>query len=188
MNTNRIQQLLDQLLATSAQRFAFAFAAMVSVVGASWIMALSTVRPDAFLVVFCGFLALVVVIEPDEHLGAIVIGLVVLQWLGTGADVTSPGALALACALFGFHTTVALMAVTPHTSTVPANVLASWLTRSVAVVVSTGAVWVLVVVFDRREAPGNVTLTVMCIAALAAAVLLIRDRSVPTRPAGSDQH
>lgn len=186
MNAGRLQQLLDQLLATTAQRFALSFVALVSVVGASWAMALSTVRPDAFAVVLCAFLALVVIMEPDEQLGAVVIGLVILQWLGTSPDPTSSDALMLACALFVFHTTVALMAVTPHTSTIPVDVLVTWSMRSLAVMIPTGVVWVLVVVFERRGAPGSVVLSTLAVATLAAGVLAIGHRSGEGRP--GDDH
>jgi hypothetical protein len=134
---------------------------------------------DAWVVVLVAALSLGVVAQSDSHLALVVMTVVVAQWLALGEDVTSPWSVAVAAHLFLFHTLVALTAVTPHDSTVDPAVLCRWLARSGVVAASTGAVWLLVVAFESRDAAGNVALSVAAFSALAGAIVTFRALSLP---------
>lgn len=179
MNAVKLQAGLDQVLATSLQRVVLMLVSVVSIVAASAAIAGSTEFADTWVVFVVAFIACVVAAEPDEVLGLLLMGIVLFHWALVGDDLTTPWMLAFAGCLHVFHTTVALMAVTPHTADVHRDVFVRWTARSMVVAGSTVGVWVLVVAFERQQAPGNLVLSVMALAVLAAAVVGFRARSVP---------
>ncbi len=179
MTTGRLQAQLDQMLATTKQRWFLGGLAVLSVVLASASMALGSDHTDGWVVVLVGVLAVVAAVLPDDHLALVVMAVVVMHWLSLDPDVASPWSMAIAGCLYLFHTVIALMAVTPHSAVVDPAILRRWLARSVVVVASTGAVWALVAAFERRDAPGDVALTVVSLAVLTAAIVALRLRSVP---------
>lgn len=174
MRTARLQRGLDQVLATTRQRLCLGSLAVGVIVGTSLVMARATPFNDTWVVFLVAALAMVVAVEPDEHLATIVMVVVVLHWLALGEEVTSPWAMPVAVALLTFHTVVALLAVTPHTSVVERTVLLRWLTRSLAAGAATVATWLAVVVFERRSLPGNTALSVAAFASVTAAVVAFR--------------
>ncbi len=178
MNVTQLQTALDQTRSTAMQRWVLIIVSIASIVSASAAIARASDVADTWVVFFVAGLAGVVAAEPDEHLGLVLMGIVLFHWITLDQAVTSPWSMALAAALHLFHTTVALMAVTPHTAVVQRDVVVRWAARSVAVAVSTLGVWLLVVAFEQREAPGNVALSAMAFAVLAGAVVAFRSRSV----------
>ena len=188
MNTRRLQRLLDQLLATTTQRLLLVALAVGTVVVASASLAKSTSLADTWVVFVVAVLALVGAVEPDEHLATIVMAIVVFHWLVLDQDTASPWSLAIGASLFIFHTLVALMAVTPHTSVIGRTVLVRWLTRSIVPAVAMIGTWLLVVAFERRDSPGNVALSTAALAVLAAAVVTFRVRTTGVSADANGDH
>lgn len=178
MNVTQLQRTLDQTRSTTPQRWALIVVSIVSIVSASAAISMASEATDTWVVYFIAMLAVVVAIEPDEHLGGVLMGLVLLHWVTLDQAVTTPWSMALAMSLHVFHTTVALMAITPHTAVVHRDVLRRWIGRSVVVATATVGVWILVVGFERQEAPGNVALSVLAFAVLASAVVSFRARTL----------
>lgn len=177
MITRRLQASLDQVLATSLQRLILMTLAFGAALGTSLLIAAGPGRSGAWLISLIAFAAVIVVVEPDEHLALTVIGLVVLQWLATDPEPTTARALVVAVGLFSFHSVVAMMAVTPHSATVPRPVLVRWALRTGSVLAATPVVWFLTIGFDGREIPASAPLTVAAVAALSAATFFVRHRS-----------
>lgn len=180
MTTAKLQLKLDQLLATSRQRWVLAVLVVVSITLPSWAIARATPFTDTWVVFVVAGLAMVVAADPGEQLGLLLMSIVVFQWLTFDLAVTSPWSIAMALALHVFHTVVALIAVTPHTAAVDRVVLSRWVTRSVIIATAAVGVWLAVIVFERRELPGNVALSVAAFSLLAAAVVGLATRTLST--------
>ena len=178
MTTRRLQQQLDQALAATAQRWLLGGVAALAATLASATMTMRSTHGDGWVVVVVAVLAVVAAIQPDEHTALIVVAIVVMHWLAVGGGVDSAWSMAIAGALFVFHTVIALMAVTPHTAVVHSAILRRWLVRSAVMIPATVGVWILVGVFERREAPGNAALSALAFAILAVAVVALRVRSI----------
>ena len=83
---------------------------------------------------FVIFLAAVSASQPGWNTGATVIALVVIAWMAAAEDISDPRTVVIGSCLFVFHGMLALMAVTPHTATVPKVVVRTWAIRSLFVV------------------------------------------------------
>lgn len=180
MSTAKLQVRLDQLMATSRQRWMLAVLVVASITLSSLAIARATPFADTWVVYCVAAIAIVVAADPSEQLGLFLMSVVLFQWLTSGQPVTSPWAMAFALTLHLFHTVVALIAVTPHTAAVDRAVLWRWSIRSVVIACLTVGVWFAVVGFERRELPGNVALSVMAFAVLAAAVVSLAVRTLST--------
>lgn len=179
MNTAKLQVKLDQALATSRQRWMLMIIAVLSITLASAAIARATPFTDTWVVYCVVVIAMVVAADPSEQLGLVLMSIVLFQSITAGQAVTSPWALALAVALHVFHSVVALMSVTPHSATVHQTIVIRWIGRSAVVLLITVGVWLLVVAFERRELPGNVTLSMLAFAVLVAAVVGFAARTLP---------
>ncbi len=184
MTNPRLQEHLDQLLATTRQRWLLAGSAVLSVVLASAAMALSSDHTDEWVVFVVFVLAVGTTVEPDDHLALVVMAVVVVHWLTLGLDVVSPGALAVAVVLLLFHVLIALMAVTPHAAVVHPEILRRWLGRGVTVVGVTLGVWLLIVTLEGRNRPGSVVASAAAFVVLSVAIVALRVQTVPTRRRG----
>jgi len=151
-------------------------------------IARSTPFADTWVVVVVGVLALFVVVEPKEHLGGVVMAIVIIHWLAVGPAVDSPWAMALAAALLVFHALVAFMAATPHAAVIERPVLASWLVRTTAVGLGGGVAWVLVVAFEQFDLSGSVVRSTAAFALLALAVVVFRVRTAAPSPDPDADH
>ncbi len=174
----RLQQWLDVAAMASRQRWAFGTLA----VGSVFVALLATLvgSDDGFgwFSAMIVIVATVAAIQPGSHAAAVVVALVVVQWLSAADDVTTPRSLVVAPCLLVFHGLIALMAVTPHSATVAVEVVRQWARRSIVVAVATTAVWVLVHVFERRESAANPHLTLLALLAAGAGVAALLLRSV----------
>lgn len=179
MNAGQLQQWLDQLAMVSAQRWAFVALAVVSATGAFTTAAVVSGDQVGFVLVFVVGLAVAAAIRPDSHTALVLETVVVWQWLAGTDDVTNPAVLVVASGLFGFHTVIALMAVTPSSAVVDRVVVWRWLRRCGWVLIATGAMWLVVVVMVDRRAPGNALLSSLALLTLAAFALAIRALSAP---------
>lgn len=178
MMTARLQRWIDTASTASAQRWAFGAMAVASIVGA---LVVALVGTDDRFGWFAGFtvaLAVTAAVQAGSHTAAVVIGLVVLQWMSATDDVTTPRSLLVALCLLVFHCLLALMAVTPHSATVHADLLRRWGRRTGAVAVATGIMWLLVRALDRRDAPANPQLTLLALLAAGVGIVLLLRRSI----------
>lgn len=181
MTTARLQATLDQLLATSGQRWLLVVISVASIVTASVGIIIASPFADTWVVFVVAPLALVVAAEPDEQLGLTLLAIVIFHWIVLSPSVASPWAMGLAACLHIFHATVALMAVTPHSATIDGEILMRLARRSLVVGACTLGVWILVLLLERREAPGNAVLLTLALAVLAGAVAAFRSLSVIDR-------
>jgi hypothetical protein len=170
MNTGELQQVVDRLAMVSSQRSVFGALAVVAAVAAS----AASAGSSGFVLVLVLGLAAAAASHPDSHAALLVEAVVVWQWVAGTHDATDPAVVAVASALFVFHTVIALMAVTPSSAVVGRVLVWRWLRRSGYVLVATGSMWLVVVVMVDRQAPGSVLLTFMAFATLAAFAVAIR--------------
>lgn len=179
MNTTSLQQWVDEFLETSRQQWllriaavAAAAAAVLAASGASgrwwWSFALFTVL----------VLAAASAIRPDTHTALVVVVVVGWHWLATVDDVDTPWLPFASVCLLVYHAVIALSANVPTGGDVPASVIGRWMRRTAVVGVATVVVWGLVVLFERRAAPGNAVLTAAALVLVAAGAVMIRSRSL----------
>jgi len=171
-----LQLWLDQALATRRQRWVLGAAAVASVVAASLLVGAggASGRELAIATVVSAVLATIAVGGSGTHVGSLVLAIVALEWLVFVDDETSPRAIGVAVCLYVFHSLLALMAATPHTSVIDARVLRRWAVRSVFVIATTVAVWALVVTLERRQAGGSQALTVVGLVVVIVTVVALR--------------
>lgn len=176
--TARLQRWIDTASLVSTQRWAFGVVAVVSIVGALVFTSVGTDDRFGWFAVLTVGLAIVATVEAGSHTAAVVIGLVVLQWMSATDDVTTVRSLPVALCLLVFHCLLASMAVTPHSATVHPDVLRRWLQRTGAVAIGTGVVWLLVGALERRDAPADPQLTALALVATGAGVVLLLRQSL----------
>lgn len=173
MNNPALQRRADQILATAPQRvFVGAVTVAVALV-TSLALARSSTAADGWLVVLVTLFAIGAVLQPDDHLGLVTIVLLGAHWIAADHSTTSPWSLAIAGSILLFHSLLAVMAVTPHTADVPPALLVRWSRRGLVVGVVAVGVWGLAVVLDRREAPGNLGLSVAAYFAVVLAMIAL---------------
>lgn len=178
MITERLQRWIDTALMASAQRWAFGLAAVVMATGALLVTLLGTGDRFGWFAVLTVVLAAIAAVQAGSHTAAVVIVLAVLQWMSAVDDPTTPRSLVVAVCLLVFHSLLALMAVTPHSTTVPPDVLRRWAQRVGAVTITTAAVWALVRVLQQRDAPADPRLTLLALLAAGLGVVLLLRRSI----------
>ena len=178
MIDDRLQRWLDELRATAPQRWALGSIGVVAIVVA---MATTIVDADQRFGWFGWFVvvtAVVAMVQAGSHTALLTIALVVVRWLGAVDDVTTPRTIIVAVCLLAFHSSLALMAVTPHTAPIAAEVLRRWARRCGLLVVATIIVWLLAHALEQRQAPADPFLTLLALGTLGAATVLLRRRSV----------
>lgn len=178
MMTDRLQRWIDTALMASAQRWAFGLASVATATGALLVALIGIGDRFGWFAVLTVVLAAIAAVQAGSHTAAVVIVLVVLHWMSAVDDPTTPRSLVVAVCLLVFHSLLALMAVTPHSTTVPADVLRRWVQRVGAVTVATAAVWVLVRLLQQRDAPADARLTTMALVVAAVGVVLLLRRSL----------
>jgi hypothetical protein len=175
------QERLDQLRATSGQRWLLVLLAVIApVIACLAIGAASSANPAAVCVAVAG-LATWAALRPDTHTDIFVLVVVVVFWLARIDDVVTPWAIVVALAILGHHVVMSMMASAPHGAVFDAKILRRWLRRSGVVAVATVAVWAVVFALDRRHAAGNATLSLAALVALVLATLVVRARSLTRR-------
>ena len=157
----------------SPQRWSLSFAALLAAAIAPVATGLAGDSLSLFAIVLVIALAALTVVRPGADTAVAVLIAVVWYWLAAVDDTTSPWVLAVAGALFAFHTIVALLATTAPTATIDRASMRRWAVRSAPVAAAIVASWLAVVAFDRGSNPGSVWLTALALvvaAALAAAL------------------
>lgn len=181
MRPRTAQDWLDLVIEAGGQQWLLRLMAVAAPVGA--VLAASAAggswwAAGTFLV---AVLAVGAAIRPDTHLAVGVVAVVVWRWLASVDDVTTPWLPIAAVCLLLFHVTIALAATIPLGAVVPGSVLRRWAARTAVVAAATVAVWVMVALLDRRDAPGNALLTGVALVLIALAAVAIRARSLPAR-------
>lgn len=171
-----LQLRLDQALATRPQRWVLGGTAVAAAVIASVLVGLGAASgPElAIATVVSAVVAAIAVSGSGTHAGSVLIALVALEWVVFVDDETSPRVIGVACCIYVFHSLLALMAATPHTTVIDRRVLHGWAVRSVIVVAATVAVWALVVALDRRGPGGSESLTLLALVTITAVVVALR--------------
>lgn len=178
MEGRRLQDVITTLRGTTAQRWALGGLAVTAIVVALATTVAGTDQPFGWFALFVISLAVISAIQPGWNTSATVIALVVIEWLATTDEVTDGRAVVVASCLFVFHASLALIAVTPHTTSAPGTVVRVWALRSAFVVAATWAVWLLVQIGEQRDAAGDPLLTLTALAAVGAAAFVLRRRAV----------
>lgn len=176
MSVSGPQRIINSLWLVSWQRWLLIASCILASVAASVGTAMAAGQQTGVVLVLVIVLAAGTAASPDSHTALVVEIVVVWHWLASSNDPTSPWVILVAAALFVFHSIVALMAATPITAVVDVNTLRRWAIRSVAVTLATVAVWTLVELMSRRDAPGNAALTFAALVVLAVCVVLARTR------------
>jgi hypothetical protein len=148
---------------------------LVAATAASTSTAFAAGHPAGIFLAVIVVLTLISVLLPDSHVATAVEAILVLQWLASVHDATTAWAIPIALCLFVFHVVIALLALTPVTATVGRAILVRWSRRSSWIVVATIGMWALVAAMAEREAPGNVTLTVVGFITLTVLIVLTRN-------------
>ena len=96
--------------------------------------------------------------------------------LSTPIDVplSSPWVLVFAAALFTVHALTALLAATPHTATIGADVIGRWVRRSVVVAVATVLVWAVARLATSWQLSGSILGTTVALVVLTLTALGLR--------------
>lgn len=178
MNPTALQRWLDEVLATSAQQWVLRLATIITPLGALLAAGAAGGRWLPFWTVVVVGLAVASAVRPDAHTALLVIVIVGSLWPLTVDDPGTPWLAAAAVCLLTFHALTALLASLPTGGAFPATMLRREAGRVGLVAAATVAMWGLVVVFDRRDAPGNGVLTGLGLVTVAAAAVLLRWRSL----------
>lgn len=179
MNRASLQNWLDELLETSRQQWLVRIVAVATPVGA--VLAASAANGRgwwSFALFSVIVLAMASAIRPDTHTALVVIAVVGWHWLATVDGVDTPWLPVAGVCLLVFHAVIALSANVPVGGDIAPATLGLWLRRITVVGAATIGMWGLVVLFDRRAAPGNGLLTGVALAVVACGAVMVRARSV----------
>lgn len=151
----------------------------LTAVGITWLAA-GRVVPVVAVVV--ALLACACAARPASHLGVLVVAAVVAEWLAIVDDRTSPWSIGVAVGLTGFHAALAAATVAPPTAPWTMAMRRRWSRRVAALVVATGATWLLVVLADSVRPAASTALLVAALSVIAAGALWARNGDFRTRP------
>lgn len=178
MFDDRLQHWLNTVRDTAPQRWALGSAGVLAIIVALAATLIGSGQRFGLFGVVIVATAAIAAIQAGSNTALLTISLAAVQWLSAADHVTTARSFVVAICLFVFHSTLALMAVTPHTAEIHPETLRRWARRGALVTAATLGVWLLAFWFERREAQANPLLTVFALAALCAAVVLVRRRSV----------
>ncbi len=176
--TEYLQELLDQLAATSRQRWMLGSGVVIAVVTGSLLTTIPADRGATFLIVVIAIWAVIAAFIPDSLAGLVAIGGIGVQWLVTVDDPTTLWSLVIALDLLIVHDLLALMAVTPSTGSIHPRALIASLRGVPVAALATFAVWTLAALLDGRDAPGDPHLLLAALVVIATGAVLVRARSV----------
>jgi len=182
MNWKQVQRPILFVPRVSAQRWALIAVAVITATAASTCTALAASNPAGVALALVGMLAVASVSWPDSHAATAVEAFVVVQWLTTTDDTTTAWTIPVALCLFVFHVVIALMALTPISTTVARSILLRWSWRCGWVVAATIGMWVIVFAMAERRARGNAALTAVGFVVLAGLIVMTRQEDDRDRP------
>ena len=180
MNWSRLQRPIVLVPRVSRQRWALMAIGVVAASAASTSTALAAGHQVGLVFTLIVGFALASVLLPDSHAATATETIVVLQWWAVTDRNTSAWSMLVALSLFIFHAAVALMSLTPITSTIDRSIFLRWARRSAVIVVVTVAMWSLVLLLNERRATGSAVLTALGFVTLTGLILVTRAHSAPT--------
>ncbi len=178
MNRLKIQNLIDLFIEASPQQWLFRTLAVATPLGA--MLATSAANQQLWLVglaIVTG-LAAVSALVPDSDVALIVVIVVVWRWLAAVDSIDTPWLPVAAVCLLGYHSVTALAASIPNGGELERDTTIKWLVQTALIGAMTVGTWGLVVMFDRRDADGNIVLSLLALALVSGAALTIRSRSL----------
>lgn len=178
MNSAKLQGWIDELHGTSRQQWWLRLVTVLAPLGALFAVTAEVGTWWPFGLVVVTVLACASAIQPDSHTALVAIAVCAAHWLITVDRVDTPWLPAASVCLLAYHAVNALAAAFPTGGKVPTPTLVRWLRRTMFGASVTVGMWLLVVLLDRRDAPGNGLLTALALAILAGAMFMIRARSV----------
>lgn len=177
MSARSLQRHVDSVVEASRQQWFLRLAALTTAIGAMFATTAAAGRWSALPLIIVPILAAITAMRPDSHAALVLMVVVMWHWLATVEGIDTPWLPITAACLVGHHSVVALMATVPIGGVLPPGTIVRWL-RNTGVAAGGGLVmWALVVVLDRRDAPGNLVLTVLALVVVAAAATAIRSAS-----------
>lgn len=178
MNPSKLQRWINELHGTSRQQWLLRFVTVLAPLAALVAVTAEVGTWWPFGLVVVAALAVASAIRPDSHTALATIAIVAAHWLVMVGRLDTPWLPIASVCLLVYHAVNALTAAFPVGGEVPMATLVEWLRRTMFGAGVTVCMWVLVVVLDRREAPGNGLLTALAFAIVAGAAAMIRTRSV----------
>ncbi len=179
--TEYLQELLDQLAATSRQRWMLGSGVVITAVTGSLVTTVPAERGATFLTVVIAFWAVVAAFLPDSLAGLVVIAGVGLQWIVTVDDPTTPWSLVIALDILIVHCLLAVMAVTPASATIHPRALLATMRGAPVAVLTAVVVWALAALLEGRDAPGDPRLMLAALVGITVGAILVRTRSLHER-------
>ena len=178
MNDTRLQGWIDELQDTSGQQWLLRLIAVVVALGALASVSAEVGRLWPFGLVVVAALSIASAFRPDSHTAAAVIAIIAWHWLAVVDRVDTVWLPVAACCLLGYHSVIALTATFPVGGVVPTATLMQWLRRTALGSGATVALWVVVVLLDRRDGPGNGLLTALALVVVAGGAVAVRSGSL----------
>jgi hypothetical protein len=178
MNPSALQGWIDELHGTSRQQWWLRLVTVLAPLDALFAVTAEVGTWWPFGLVVVTVLACASAVRPDSHTALLAIAVVAAHWLVTVDRVDTPWLPAASVCLLVYHSVNALAATIPTGGEVPMATLAQWLRRTMFGAGATVGMWILVVLLDRREAPGNGLLTALALAIVGGSMVMIRSRSV----------
>ncbi len=178
MNPSTLQRWIDELHGTSRQQWLLRLLTVLAPLGALLAITAEVGTWWPFGLVVVTVLASASAVRPDSHTALATIATVAAHWLVTIDRIDTPWLPVASVCLLAYHAVNALAATFPTGGEVPMATLAQWLRRTMFGASVTVGMWILVVLLDRREAPGNGLLTALALAILGGSTVMIRSRSI----------
>jgi hypothetical protein len=178
MNDTRMQGWIDELHDTSGQQWLLRTIGVVVALGAMASAGAEVGRSSPFGLFVVAALAIASAFRPDSHTATAVIAIIAWHWLVVVERIDTVWLPIAACCLLTYHSVIALTATFPVGGVVPTATLLQWLRRTAIASGATVAMWMLVVLLDRREAPGNGLLTALALVIVASGAVAVRSRSL----------
>lgn len=177
MNPASLQHALDRVVAASRQQWLLRAGAASAAVAAMGIAVVIAGWSATAFVVVLG-LAVLTSLWPDSHAPLVVDVVVILSLAVAIDDPASPWLPCAAVCLLAHHAAVGLAASIPIGGELPASVIVRRARHAALVAGATVALWLVVVVLEQRELPGNVVVSVVGLAAATGLALALREQSV----------
>lgn len=178
MNPSMLQRWIDEVQNTSGQQWLLRSVAVASAIGAT----LAATGPSGnwwpLGLVLVASLAIASAVRPDTHIATSVVVVIVWRLL---VAIDGIGTLWLPVAgtfLLVYHSVIAISASVPIGGDLPLSTLSQWLRQAALGSAATFSMWVLVVLFDQRDAAGNGLLTGIALAIAVAGAIALRSRSL----------
>ncbi|MEZ5376062.1 MAG: hypothetical protein R2733_06060 [Acidimicrobiales bacterium] len=177
MNAGSLQYAVDRVVDASPQQWLLRITATCAAMAAMGAAGAAGIW-SALGFVIVALLAALSSLRPDSH-AVVVVDIIIIASLHAAIDdPATPWLPVAALCLTIHHTVTALAASIPIGGELPVSTLGRWVRQTAVVAACTLALWLAVVVLDRRDLPGSALLTAVALAVAAGVALLVRDGSI----------